>query len=162
MGVAFAGAPCHRVRKVPSPLARVAINDHIHIINRPKGAFTRALGCELRAQPLNQQNRRSQATAWSPPRQYSKRSPPHVVPHILVGSDLTRSWCTHFVEQHFGVAPPDIGQGARLAALIVAVRDRGHVAALLEQAKIAATTRMGRIVVGPQDARGAAIVFEQP
>ena len=65
-------------------------------------------------------------------------------------------------EQHFGVAPPDIGQGARLAALIVAVRDRGHVAALLEQAKIAATTRMGRIVVGPQDARGAAIVFEQP
>ena len=64
-------------------------------------------------------------------------------------------------EQHFAVAAPDLAHGARLAALIVAVRDSAHVAALLEQAKIAATTRMGRIVVGPQDAMGATIVLER-
>jgi hypothetical protein len=34
-------------------------------------------------------------------------------------------------------------------------------AALLEQAKISATTRMGRIVVGPPDAMGAAIVLQR-
>ena len=63
--------------------------------------------------------------------------------------------------RHFGVAPPDISRGARLAAVIFAVRDRTHVAALLEQAVVQATERMGRIVVGPQQAMGAAIVFEQ-
>jgi len=64
-------------------------------------------------------------------------------------------------ERHFGVAPPDLARGARLAALIFAVRDRAQVAALLAQAKIAAAERMGRIVVGPQDAMDAALVFEQ-
>jgi catechol 2,3-dioxygenase-like lactoylglutathione lyase family enzyme len=64
-------------------------------------------------------------------------------------------------ERHFGVAPPDLSRGARLAALIFAVRDRAHVAALLAQAKVAAATRMERIVVGPQDAMGATLVFEQ-
>jgi catechol 2,3-dioxygenase-like lactoylglutathione lyase family enzyme len=64
-------------------------------------------------------------------------------------------------ERHFGVAPPDLSRGARLAALIFTVRDRAHVAALLAQAKIAAATRMERIVVGPQDAMGATLVFEQ-
>jgi hypothetical protein len=61
--------------------------------------------------------------------------------------------------RHFGVAPPDLSRGARLAALIVAVRDRAHVVALLEQAKIPAAAHMDRIVVGPQDAMGAAIVL---
>jgi hypothetical protein len=64
-------------------------------------------------------------------------------------------------ERHFGVAPPDLARGARLAALIVAVRDGTHVAGELERAKIAAVTRMGRIVVGAPDAMGATIVFEQ-
>jgi catechol 2,3-dioxygenase-like lactoylglutathione lyase family enzyme len=64
-------------------------------------------------------------------------------------------------ERHFGVAPPDLARGARLAALIFAVRDRAHVAALLAQVKVAAATRMERIVVGPQDAMGATLVFEQ-
>jgi hypothetical protein len=64
-------------------------------------------------------------------------------------------------ERHFGAAPPDISRGARLAALILAVRDRAQVIALLEQAKIAAAERIGRIVVGPRDAMGATLVFEQ-
>ncbi len=63
--------------------------------------------------------------------------------------------------RHFGVAPPDFSRGARVAALVVGVRDRAHVAALLEQAKIPSSTQMGRIVVGPPQAMGATIVFEQ-
>src|SRR5690348_10302044 len=62
-------------------------------------------------------------------------------------------------EHHFGVAPPDLARGARLAALILAVRDRAHIAALSEQAKVPAAERMSRIVVGPQDAMGATLVF---
>jgi len=62
---------------------------------------------------------------------------------------------------HFGVAPPDIGQGARLAALVVAVPDAGKVAARLDQAKIAAVSRMGRVIVGPDIVMGAAIIFAQ-
>ena len=61
---------------------------------------------------------------------------------------------------HFGVPAPDVTRGARLAALIIAVRDRRHVAALLEHAKIAAVNRMDRIVVGPQQVMGATIVLE--
>jgi hypothetical protein len=62
-------------------------------------------------------------------------------------------------ERHFGVAPPDIGQGARLAALIVSVRDMAAATALLDQANISAMMRMDRLVVGPQTAMGATIVF---
>jgi catechol 2,3-dioxygenase-like lactoylglutathione lyase family enzyme len=62
---------------------------------------------------------------------------------------------------HFGVAAPDIGQGARLAALVVAVPHAGKVAARLDQAKIAAVSRMGRVIVGPDIVMGAAIVFAQ-
>ena len=64
-------------------------------------------------------------------------------------------------QRHFGVLPPDLARGARLAALVFAVRDRAQVAAQLEQAKIAAAERMGRIVVGPRDAMGATLAFEQ-
>ena len=64
-------------------------------------------------------------------------------------------------ERHFGVAPPDITRGARLAALIVSVRDSARATAVLEAAKVPAANRMGRIVVGPRDAMGATIVFEQ-
>lgn len=64
-------------------------------------------------------------------------------------------------ERHFGVAPPDLAHGARLAAVILAVSDRTLVAKLLEEAKIPSATRMDRIVVGPRDAMGATLVFEQ-
>jgi len=74
-----------------------------------KGAFARALGYELRAQPLNQQNRRSQVSAWSPPRQHSKRSPPSVVSHMPVGSDQSSTWFSWGV----GGAPRGRPSGAR-------------------------------------------------
>ena len=62
---------------------------------------------------------------------------------------------------HFGVAAPDIAEGARLAALILAVRDGASLATMLADANIGMASRMGRIVVGPQTMMGAAIVFEQ-
>lgn len=61
---------------------------------------------------------------------------------------------------HFGVAAPDVTRGGQLAALVVSVRDLAATAALLAKVGVAAETRMGRLVVGPQAAMGATIVFE--
>jgi catechol 2,3-dioxygenase-like lactoylglutathione lyase family enzyme len=61
--------------------------------------------------------------------------------------------------RQFGVPAPDIAGGARLAALVLNVGDVTAVAAMLENSKVAAQAMMGRIVVGPQAAMGAAIVF---
>jgi glyoxalase-like protein len=62
---------------------------------------------------------------------------------------------------HFGVVPPDLAQGARLAALVFDVTDAPHTAAMLESAGVAAQSRMGLVVVGPDVAMGATIVFRQ-
>ncbi|HKC33239.1 MAG TPA: VOC family protein [Xanthobacteraceae bacterium] len=62
--------------------------------------------------------------------------------------------------RHFGVAPPETGEGARLAAVIVSVRDMAAAAAGLAKADVPAAKLMGRLVVGPQAAIGATIVFE--
>jgi catechol 2,3-dioxygenase-like lactoylglutathione lyase family enzyme len=62
---------------------------------------------------------------------------------------------------HFGVDPPDLARGARLAALRFAMRDLASATAVLQKAGIAARMRMGRIVVGPTQAMGATLVFEQ-
>jgi catechol 2,3-dioxygenase-like lactoylglutathione lyase family enzyme len=61
----------------------------------------------------------------------------------------------------FGVIPPDTGDGARLAALVFGVRDFPATVATLKDAKVAASVRMGRIIVPPAVAMGATIVFEQ-
>jgi hypothetical protein len=61
----------------------------------------------------------------------------------------------------FGAPAPEVSRGARLAALIVSVHDVAAVAAILENAKVPLLMRMGRVVVGPQAAMGAAIVFTQ-
>jgi hypothetical protein len=62
--------------------------------------------------------------------------------------------------QHFGVAPPDLTQGARLAALRFTVRDFAAAVKVLQAANVPASVRMGRIIVGPQAATGATLVFE--
>jgi catechol 2,3-dioxygenase-like lactoylglutathione lyase family enzyme len=62
---------------------------------------------------------------------------------------------------HFDVTPPTIADGARLAALVLAVGDGARVAKMLDEAKVAAVSRMGRIIVGPDTMMGAAIVFAQ-
>jgi hypothetical protein len=61
----------------------------------------------------------------------------------------------------FRAEPPDTSRGARLAALRFTVRDIATVAERLISETIASSGRMGRIVVGPNSAMGATLVFEQ-
>ena len=61
---------------------------------------------------------------------------------------------------HSGIAPPDVGAGAELAALRIAVRDIDRARATLATAGVAFGERMGRLIVGPSAAMGAAIVLE--
>jgi len=60
---------------------------------------------------------------------------------------------------HFGVKPPDTTQGARLAALRFSVRDMAVVEAISKKAAIQYTKRMDRLVVGPDAAMGASLIF---
>jgi hypothetical protein len=62
--------------------------------------------------------------------------------------------------QHFGVEPPDISSGARLAALRFKVDDRKSLHAALDAGGIAFATRLGGTVVAPAAAMGATLVFE--
>jgi hypothetical protein len=62
---------------------------------------------------------------------------------------------------HFGTEPPGIEYGARLAALRFAVRDLGVAQGLLRDSHLAANEHMGRLVVGPETALGATLVFER-
>jgi len=60
----------------------------------------------------------------------------------------------------FGAAPPDSPRGAGIAALRFSVRDFGAAIAALKAGGVDAQMRMGRIVVAPQAAMGATLVFE--
>jgi len=60
---------------------------------------------------------------------------------------------------HFGVAPPDVSAGARLAALRFAVRDLDAAQAALKAGGVDAKSHMGNLVVAPENARGATLVF---
>ena len=59
---------------------------------------------------------------------------------------------------HFGVAPPDISRGARLAATRFSVRNRNQAAAAL--ADVPFQKQQGWLVVGPDAAFGATLAFE--
>jgi catechol 2,3-dioxygenase-like lactoylglutathione lyase family enzyme len=61
---------------------------------------------------------------------------------------------------HFGTEPPDISEGARLAAMQFRVRDRAALTAALDAGGIAFSARMGATIVAPEIAMGATIVFE--
>jgi catechol 2,3-dioxygenase-like lactoylglutathione lyase family enzyme len=60
---------------------------------------------------------------------------------------------------HFGSEPPPLAAGARLAAVQFAVRDRAALTAALDAGGIAHSTHMGSIVVPPETAMGATLVF---
>ena len=62
--------------------------------------------------------------------------------------------------RRFGAAAPDTSRGARLAALRFVVRDRAAVQKALEQAGITAAGAGGTLIVGPQAAMDAVLVFE--
>ena len=61
---------------------------------------------------------------------------------------------------HFNVAAPDIDTGARLSALRLICADLSVVEASLSAGQIEAKTHMGRLIVPPSVAHGAAIIFE--
>ena len=60
----------------------------------------------------------------------------------------------------FGVEPPDVSRGARLAAAQFRVRDRAALSAALERGGIAASSSMGATIVGPKIALGTTLVFD--
>jgi Glyoxalase-like domain len=60
----------------------------------------------------------------------------------------------------FGVEPPDVSRGARLAAAQFRVRDRAALSAALDRGGIAASSSRGATIVGPQIALGATLVFD--
>ena len=60
----------------------------------------------------------------------------------------------------FCVAPPDIAGGARLAALRFGMCDFDKAASALRSGGMAVSDRTGCLVVGPQAAMGAALIFE--
>jgi catechol 2,3-dioxygenase-like lactoylglutathione lyase family enzyme len=63
---------------------------------------------------------------------------------------------------HFGVPPPDIAGGARLAALRFAVRDREALIATLDTGAVPHIVHMGHVVIAPPAAMGATLVFAPP
>ncbi len=65
-------------------------------------------------------------------------------------------------ESHFGVSPPELSGGARLAALRFVVRDRARLLATLTATAIPHISHMGHVVVPPQAAMGATLAFAEP
>ena len=59
---------------------------------------------------------------------------------------------------HFAVEPPDTSRGMRLAAIRFAVRDMNLAR---EKAGASAKEHMGKLIVAPSAAHGAALVFER-
>ena len=57
---------------------------------------------------------------------------------------------------HYAIEPPDVTRSMRLAAIRFAVRDMKTARAALAHA----TERMDKLIVGPQAAHGATLVFE--
>jgi len=60
----------------------------------------------------------------------------------------------------FGAAPPDVSAGARLAAMRFSVRDRAALRAAFARGQVEAAEHMDAIVVAPEAAMGATLVFE--
>jgi hypothetical protein len=63
--------------------------------------------------------------------------------------------------QRFGVVAPDVSHGARLAAIRVSVSDASLMEAVPEEAGIGGLYAGNATVIGPADAMGAVLVFEQ-
>ena len=64
------------------------------------------------------------------------------------------------VARHFGVSPPDTQRGARLTALRFVVRDMAVARLALQSGEIDFAEQSQRLVVGPDIAFGATLVFE--
>lgn len=62
--------------------------------------------------------------------------------------------------QRFGVAPPDVSYGARLAAIRFSIADASLVVGIPGEAGIAGPYEKNTTVIGHEDAMGAILVFE--
>lgn len=62
--------------------------------------------------------------------------------------------------QRYGISPPDVSHGARLAALRFSIADPSRLAGLPSEAGIAGLYAGNGAVIGPEDAAGATLVFE--
>jgi catechol 2,3-dioxygenase-like lactoylglutathione lyase family enzyme len=60
----------------------------------------------------------------------------------------------------FGIIAPDVSSGARLAAVRFVVRDRAALIQALKAGNIAHSSHLNALVVGPETAMGATLVFE--
>jgi hypothetical protein len=60
----------------------------------------------------------------------------------------------------FGIPAPDVSSHARLAAVRFAMRDRNALIKALKAGNVAYTPHLNAIVVGPEAAMGATLVFE--
>jgi catechol 2,3-dioxygenase-like lactoylglutathione lyase family enzyme len=63
---------------------------------------------------------------------------------------------------HFGVPPPDLADGARLAAVRFAVHEPARLIATLDAGAVPHILHMGHVVVAPAHAMGATLVFAAP
>lgn len=61
---------------------------------------------------------------------------------------------------HFGVVAPEVAASARLAALRLISSDLNATGASLSAGGLAPAARMGRLIVPPEQAHGATLVFE--
>ena len=61
-----------------------------------------------------------------------------------------------------GTEPPDLTRGAHLAAMRFVVRDKAAAMSALKSNGIAAAERDGTVVVPPDAAHGATLIFETP
>ena len=62
----------------------------------------------------------------------------------------------------FGVEPPNLSGGARLAAVRFTMRDRKTLHDTLTAGDVAFSEHMGQTVIAPAAALGATLVFESP
>lgn len=62
--------------------------------------------------------------------------------------------------QHFAVEPPEVTRGARLAAIRFAVLGIAGVTSALGKGGVVAAERAGNVIIGPQAAYGATLIFE--
>jgi catechol 2,3-dioxygenase-like lactoylglutathione lyase family enzyme len=62
---------------------------------------------------------------------------------------------------HFGIEPPNVNAGMRLCALRFVAPDLKTVEAGLKAGRAGHSHHMGRVVVAPAEAMGAALIFEQ-
>jgi hypothetical protein len=64
--------------------------------------------------------------------------------------------------RHFGVEPPDLTRGARLAAIRLSLPNKAALISTLGKSGIVPAEHMGNVVIPPDAAHGATLIFETP